>query len=392
MKIAIVGCGIGGLAISNLLARAQYDLTLYDQFDSPAPVGSGLVIQPVGLRILEKLGADKHALSKGARGYRMLGYEAVNKCKVLDVSYGPKGGLDFGLGIHRASLFDALLNACVKQGVTITNAHHITSSTLENHKRYLTFQDGSTAGPYDLVIDASGAGSPLSPLKSKTLPYGAIWGTVDWPSDTKLQYDQLQQRYRHASKMIGVLPIGCLPNSTNPKAALFWSLPQNAYDAWRKASLNDWKSEAVALWSELAPFISQIKSHDDMIMARYTHGTLRKPYSKGLVHIGDAAHRASPQLGQGANMALLDAYALAQSLMEYPLEKALPTYAESRKMHVGLYQAMSWAFTPMYQSDSRVLPFLRDRVLGPLSTIPPVSTILTSLVKGSMVNPHRGFK
>lgn len=392
MKIAVVGCGIGGLAVANLLARDNNELTLYDQFDSPAPVGSGLVIQPVGLRILEKLGADKEVLAKGARGYRMLGYEAVNKCKVLDVSYGPKSGTNFGLGIHRASLFEALLNACTKQGVTITHAHTVTTCHLEGHRRYLTFQDGSSAGPYDLVIDAAGAKSPLSPLKSKTMPYGAIWGTVDWPKDTDLHYDQLEQRYRRASMMIGVLPIGTLPACDTPKAALFWSLPQNAYNTWHSAPLSDWKSEATALWPEISPFIAQIKTHDDLTMARYTHGTLRKPYSQELVHIGDAAHRASPQLGQGANMALFDAYALAQSVQQYPLEQALPAYVKSRKMHVGLYQAMSWAFTPMYQSDSRVLPFLRDRILGPFSTIPPIFTMLTSLVKGSMIKPYRGFK
>ena len=36
----------------------------FDQFDTPEPVGSGLVIQPVGLRVLEQLGAAKSALAK----------------------------------------------------------------------------------------------------------------------------------------------------------------------------------------------------------------------------------------------------------------------------------------------------------------------------------------
>ena len=40
MKIAILGCGIGGLAVANLLADTDYEITLYDQFDTPAPVGA----------------------------------------------------------------------------------------------------------------------------------------------------------------------------------------------------------------------------------------------------------------------------------------------------------------------------------------------------------------
>ncbi len=391
MKIAIVGCGIGGLAVAGFLCDSPHKITLYDQFDIPAPVGSGLVIQPVGLSILEKLGAANLALTKGTKGYRMIGYEAVTKRKVLDVSYGPKDGPDFGLGIHRASLFDTLMQACTAKGVVITNAHEITGSTLSGNKRTLSFADGRKSAPYDLIIDASGASSPLSPMQAKTLPYGAIWGTVDWPENTALRYDQLQQRYRRACTMIGILPIGSLPGSATAKAAIFWSLPQDQYENWCNAPLDNWKAEAITLWPALAPFIAQIKIHDDMTMASYTHGTMRKPYANGLVHIGDAAHRASPQLGQGANMALLDAYALAHCLQEYPLEHALPAYHKARKRHVAIYQAMSWAFTPMYQSDSRVLPLIRDLLLAPASTIWPVSRILTRLVKGTMISPYRGL-
>lgn len=388
MEIAIVGCGIGGLAIAGFLCDSLHKITLYDQFDIPAPVGSGLVIQPVGLSILEKLGAADLALTKGTKGYRMVGYEAVTKRKVLDVSYGPKDGPDFGLGIHRASLFDTLMQACTAKGVVITNAHEIIGSALSENKRTLSFADGRKSAPYDLIIDASGAGSPLSPMQVKTLPYGAIWGTVDWPESTALRYDQLQQRYRRACNMIGILPIGSLPGSATAKAALFWSLPQDQYKNWRNAPLGNWKAEVLALWPALAPFIAQIKTHDDMTMASYTHGTMRKPYANGLVHIGDAAHRASPQLGQGANMALLDAYALAHCLQEHPLEQALPAYHKARKRHVAIYQAMSWAFTPMYQSDSRMLPLIRDLLLAPASTIWPVSRILTRLVKGNMTAPY----
>ncbi|WP_290483377.1 FAD-dependent oxidoreductase, partial [Hyphomonas sp. UBA3601] len=55
-KIAIAGAGIGGLAAAALLARAGHDVTVYDQFDAPGPVGSGLILQETGLTILGELG------------------------------------------------------------------------------------------------------------------------------------------------------------------------------------------------------------------------------------------------------------------------------------------------------------------------------------------------
>ena len=344
MKIAVIGCGIGGLAVASFLADDGHDITVYDQFESPAPVGSGLVIQPVGLRILEKLGVADLVLAKGARGYNMLGIESNNGRKVLDVSYGPKGGESFGLGIHRASLFDALLRSNQLRNIQITASSRIVGSSVCADGRTLEIEDGTQQGSFDLVIDASGAHSKLSPLKSKLLPYGAIWGTVDWPESSSLQYDQLEQRYSKASNMIGVLPIGSLPESltgTMPdsnqrKAALFWSMPQQSHDEWLATPLAEWKDQATSMWAEVAPFVNQIESHQQMTMARYSHGQLRKPYADKIVFIGDSAHRASPQLGQGANMALLDAYALAQSLKAFatnndPLENALPAYASARQ-------------------------------------------------------------
>ena len=373
------------------LVESGHDVLVYDQFTKPAAVGSGLVIQPVGFEILKKLGVADKALAKGACGYQMLGLEADSGRKVLDVSYGEPGGDSFGLGIHRASLFDLLLRAVQQRNIGIEQGCKVINSTINKGLRFLELENGKQAGPFELVIDASGVQSNLSPLCAKELPFGAIWGTVDWPESTTLKCNQLEQRYRKASNMIGILPIGSLPNDNKNKATLFWSMPKHDYDLWLKTEIENWHAEAQALWPELTPFVSQITQHKQMTMARYSHGQLFKPYAERLVFIGDSAHRASPQLGQGANMTLLDAYALSRTLEQYSLVEALFTYAKARRNHVMLYQAMSWAFTPMYQSNSKVLPLLRDWMLAPMSQLRPVAALLTSLVRGTMVDACKGL-
>ncbi|AML53791.1 FAD-dependent oxidoreductase [Falsihalocynthiibacter arcticus] len=391
MNIAICGCGIGGISAAIFAQRLGFNVALFDQFEVPKPVGSGLVIQPVGLRVLEQLGAAKAALAKGAKGFRMLGHEAKSGRLVLDVSYGEKGGENFGLGIHRASLFGALMEVAEAEGIKVTGKHRVVSTDVNDQGRFLTFENGTSVGPFDLVIDTMGVGSPVSPLISKSLHYGAIWATVDWPDDCVLQYDCLQQRYRRASNMIGVLPIGTMPGENRRKAALFWSVPRTKIEQWQNSPIEEWRAEATNLWPELAPFTAQITDHSQMTPAVYSHGSLRKPFGDRILHIGDAAHRASPQLGQGANMALLDAAALMKCLKAFPLDQALSKYTKARRRHTNAYQAMSWAFTPMYQSNNRALPILRDYVLGPLSRIPPAPKVLSSLVKGTMINPMRGL-
>lgn len=382
-SIAIAGAGIGGLTAAALLAGQGHTVTVFDQFEAPRPVGSGLVIQPVGQAVLDEIGAGDATRAKGAFIARMLGHEADSGRPVLDVLYSrdPKGA-HFGLAIHRASLFDAILQQALAAGVTLKASHTVTGFA----DCRLSFEGQPDQGPFDLIIDACGASSPLSAMQAHPLPYGAIWGTVPWPN-TPLPTDHLSQCYRRADRMMGVLPIGTLPGSDTPQAAIFWSLPRNAYDDWRAAPLADWKEEAIALWPTIAPFLDQITDHDQMTMARYAHGTLRKPYGERLAIIGDAAHKASPQLGQGANMALLDASAIAKAVQQYPLDEALRAYAIARRWHVWIYQAMSWAFTPQYQSDSLWLPKLRDRVLFPVSQIGPIPRVLTRLVRGDMIPP-----
>ena len=44
MKIAVAGAGIAGFAAATFLARAGHDVQIFDQFEAPRPVGSGLMI------------------------------------------------------------------------------------------------------------------------------------------------------------------------------------------------------------------------------------------------------------------------------------------------------------------------------------------------------------
>ena len=107
-----------------------------------------------------------------------------------------------------------------------------------------------------------------------------------------------------------------------------------------------------------------------------------------MIHIGDAWHSASPQLGQGANMALLDAYALALALRRArDIPSALAGAVAMRRRHVRFYQTLTALFTPVYQSDSRMLPLVRDRLVGPLSRLWPATRIQAAMVSGLIGNP-----
>lgn len=383
-RIAIVGAGIGGLAAAALLARDGHRVTLFERFATPRPLGSGLVVQPVGLAVLDRLDVGAEARAFGAPIHRMLGHAGARS--VLDARY-PKG--QAGLAMHRASLFHCLWQASLAAGVTPVTGHQATG-VLEGADDIHLVTDQGQYGPFDLVVDASGSGSRLSPLQARPLPFGAVWAQVPWPA-TDLPRDELRQRYFRASRMAGILPIGRLPDDPAPRAAVFWSLSTAELDHWSTRDLADWKAEVAAFWPETRPFLDQITDKAQLTPARYSHGSLRRPYQGRLIHIGDAAHRASPQLGQGANMALLDAVSLGIAL-RHPLERALVRHSRARRWHLGLYQAASAAFTPQYQSHSRVLPLLRDHVLSPLTRLWPLPGLIAHLVAGSILPPIAGTR
>jgi salicylate hydroxylase len=98
--IAVAGCGPAGLGAALLLHRAGHRVTLFERFDRPQPLGSGLMLQPTGLAVLDRLGLATRVVAAGARISRIYG-RCVTGRTVLDARYGDLAApRAFGLGIH----------------------------------------------------------------------------------------------------------------------------------------------------------------------------------------------------------------------------------------------------------------------------------------------------
>jgi salicylate hydroxylase len=386
LDIAIAGAGPGGLAAALALKALGHRVVVYEQFNQPKPVGSGLILQPTGLSVLDWLGLGDGIRTLGARIDRLYGTASGSGKTVLDVRYAALGR-ERGLAVHRAALFNVLYEAVKSAGIGIEN----NSQIMGLQDRSLVMVKQRLVGPFDLVIDALGARSPLVPQrKSTALSYGAVWASLPWP-EAGFDPHALAQVYDKASVMIGVLPIGRTVENGPLQAAFFWSLKTNSYEAWKQRGLAAWKDDVLRHWPAASALLDNIQSTDDLVLARYQHHTMARPYGANIIHIGDSAHATSPQLGQGANMALLDVRALAQAFSQTDdIAEVSMLYARMRKRHVRVYQALSMMFTPFYQSDSVALPWLRDNLVSSLSRIGPAQKILARMVAGTLVKPMVG--
>ena len=386
LDIAIAGAGPAGLAAALFLHRDGHRVQIFERFDSPRPIGSGLILQPTGQAVLALLGLVERMRELGTPIERLIGHDAKSDRVVLDMRYAALPRLGYGLGVHRAALFDVLHDAVVAARIPIATGHTVTGAD----DGYIMI-GSRREGLFDLVVDALGASSPLrahfpGARSARELEFGAIWGTVPWVDDG-FERAALTQRYLRSSVMIGVLPIGRQRLGGSPLASFFWSLKQLEYRDLLDRGFEIWADRVRTLWPATAPHLEALGSFDALSLARYSHATLPVPAGDRLVAIGDAAHSTSPQLGQGPNMALLDARALSLALREPDMSDALARYAKLRRWHVRLYQMLSLSFTPLYQSDSRWTPILRDALVPVATTIPPLPQFLALLVAGQLLNP-----
>jgi 2-polyprenyl-6-methoxyphenol hydroxylase-like FAD-dependent oxidoreductase len=347
MKISIIGSGFAGLSSALFLCRHKLNtITLYDKFDQVQTVGAGILIQPSSMEILKKLNLYEQLITNGEKVYHLEGTNHRNR-QVFLTSYNDYAPDCFGIGIHRSVLFKSLYDQCrLQPNIKFELNQEITSLT-------------DLKATNDLLIVANGSHSSLReqiPIKQsyQLYPYGCLWTTIE---DEDIARNQLCQYLKYSQEMFGILPSG-INDHLKRIVSVFWSLPIRLKTTYSmeeileamKFYLNE---KNIYFFDKLSQASYSFATYADVYMQKYHH--------ENIVFIGDAAHAMSPQLGQGANMALIDSYYLDKLLANNNnIQLALQNYTQIRKKHLRFYTQASKFLTPLYQSDQEFYGRFRD--------------------------------
>jgi len=326
-EITVLGAGIGGLAVATALAQRGAHVRVLDQADAIREVGAGLQISPNGAVVLNALGLGDALTAAAPRARAVVLRDFRRGDEVFRLAL-DRADRPYHL-THRADLIEILRKGAVDAGVVVELGRKVETVTPGDRGATLTFQGGSSE-TVPLLIGADGLHSPCrAALNPATRPF--FTGQVAWrctiPLDAPVALAEATV-HMGPGRHIVTYPLrgGDLMNVVAVEERDGW-----AAEGWNH---RDDPAALRAAFADFAPEIRDLLFRADKV---YLWGLFRHPLAKHwsqgrVVLLGDAAHPTLPFLAQGANMALEDAWVLADALdQEDAIDLAFNRYASQRR-------------------------------------------------------------
>lgn len=333
---AVIGAGIGGLATAALLARTSFGVTVYEARSTVEPRGAdvGISLHPNGLAVLDALGLVPELSQSGSRLSRLrLFDERMHLLADVEPPGGDRTGSGPVLVVSSHRLHRLLWEAAKDAGASIRVGSRLTAIGSDPTAPRIYFQDGQSES--FLVVGADGMESVVRRMVGtgdeghRVRERRYVRAMVDWPLN-----ENAAGQYWTRGGVSGLLPCG--PGRTYWYATVTLRM-QNALD---EGDIERFRRTAASAHPPALQVVGNLKSLDDLLVSHVRHVNLDRFYRGSYVLIGDAAHSMDPNLGQGANAALVDAAVLASELHRRDhLAEALAAYDSRRVEAVHQVQA-----------------------------------------------------
>ncbi len=323
-KAEIIGAGPVGLAIAIALSRIGWSVRVHESAQFLRPSGGGLYIQSQGIQALNALGLCDEFESIAWR-------PPFFETRVDGVRSTHEANTGLFRTMLRQDLHDLLVKAARQHGVVIATGSHADHVNAEG---VVTLADGRRSEA-DLVVAADGVGSQaFRDLKieqsRERFSEGLIRVLARRSSLREPQWDGAIDFWRYDKRPLRVLYTPC----TADYCYLALMAPVSDADAMQlPVNVDLWS----ASFPEFEPVLNQAENATRF--DRYGRITLSQ-WSKGRVAIvGDAAHAMPSSRGQGANVGLGNAIALASHIeASSDLDRALQRWEQAQRPAVEVIQ------------------------------------------------------
>ncbi len=358
-RTIIVGGGVGGMAFATALERLGLPFILLERAPELSEVGSGLGVLPGAVRALRTLGVGDDLFARGAPFRRFLVCSSAGD-ELAEVSFtrifeqaGCKGYV-----LHRGALHAALAARVSADAVRTGSEVIAIEQDADEVRVHLRDQSASLAG--DLLVGADGLNSTVRRHVLDDGPPRYAGETIfRGISDFSLARPEISRELFGAGRRAAYYELGegrVYWWATAPLAA-GTEIPQSARRAYLEEAFADWAFDLPAVFAH---------TPDHCILQNdiYDREPARRWHRGRAVLLGDAAHPTTPNLGQGACMAIEDAIVLARAIVEAgDLDEAFARFHRQRARRTAQIVRLSrwWGRVGLWKHPA--LTALRDGVI-----------------------------
>src|SRR5213593_1591072 len=361
LSTIVVGGGIGGLSLARELVMAGLPVVVLERAPKLGTVGAGIIMNPNGMRVLEANGLAPCVRSRSSPYLARDTFDHRGR-RLATRDYRPlyaDGRLAVGALCHRAHLHE-----CLYDGLPAGTVHFDTRISVfdagPDGVRVAT-ESGETFAA-DVLIGADGIRSTVrthffGPSEPSYLGYRSHRFVV-------ANRDGLEHftEFLGRGRRVGLVPVGggqlyVWTTFNSPPASHAWAL--ESVDALQ-AAFGDFTDARVRR------AFDQLTSTDSVVCTDIEE-VRQGPWARGRVALlGDAAHALTPNMGQGAGMAMEDAAVLAEELAraarnERDVPTALTSYVGRRQRRVETIVRLSREIGEEGQRTSALACWLRNR-------------------------------
>ena len=368
--VVIVGAGIAALALAIELQKKGISTILLERQKSPEGIPRGLTFQPNGLAVLEKIEALGRAKEIGSAS-QILEVKSWEGEVLLEADYGlldhPQNYL---LTANATEIERLLVYLAEKAGARVLWGTSFQELLLKDNRAVgVVFEEEGVNDEIraPLVVGADGPQSRIrtslgTQVKTKKYPDSFLVGLVGPVPGLEGRARQ----YQSPGKMLGIMPSG--PEATY----LFHCVGARSFDSVKKEGLASFRSEVVQAAPEMAEAFTGVEAWTKMAYFTPSYVQVNRWVGNGIALLGDAAHSFHPHAGQGVNLALEDAVALAEVIDKCKVagdfsQNSLLQYQKERKVRADVIGKHANYTVTYALSDNWLIKRLNRRALRKLN-------------------------